>query len=76
MADYTNQSWVSAEIERLRAELQDARGHYERVCAERDRLQRFIDSRPAITAALPESYARWSRRIYDSEIVQMGEVNG
>lgn len=45
---------ASAEIERLRAEVA--------------RLQRVIDSRPAINAALPGSYERWSQSIYVMEM--------
>lgn len=37
-----------------------------------DRLQTVIDSRPAINAALPDSYIRWSQRIYVMEIARMG----
>ena len=32
-----------------------------------NRLQAIIDSRPAINAALPESYIEWSQRIYTLE---------
>lgn len=32
--------------------------------AERDRLQRILDSRPAINAALVQNYAAWSASIY------------
>lgn len=32
-----------------------------------ERLQAVIDSRPAINAALPESYIRWSQSIYVME---------
>ena len=32
-----------------------------------DRLQRIIDSRPAINAGLPEAYIEWSRRIYSAD---------
>jgi hypothetical protein len=32
-----------------------------------ERLQRVIDSRPAINAALPESYVLWSQSIYVME---------
>lgn len=32
-----------------------------------DRLQRVIDSRPAINAGLPESYVLWSQSIYVME---------
>ncbi len=35
--------------------------------AERDRLQALLDSRPAINAALPESYIKWSQGIYAVE---------
>ena len=36
--------------------------------AERDRLQRIIDSRPAINAGLPATYIEWSQSIYIMEI--------
>ena len=36
--------------------------------AECQRLQRIIDSRPAINAGLPETYIEWSRRIYQCDV--------
>lgn len=41
-----------------------------------ERLQRIIDSRPAINAALPESYIQWSQSIYEMEFSRAvyGEV--
>lgn len=38
--------------------------------AERDLLQEIIDGRPAINAALPDSYIRWSQSIYSGEAVR------
>lgn len=38
--------------------------------AERDLLQEIIDGRPAINAALPDSYVRWSQSIYSGEAVR------
>lgn len=35
-----------------------------------DRLQRIIDSRPAINAGLPETYIQWSQGIVQTEIAQ------
>lgn len=35
--------------------------------AELERHQRILDSRPAINAALPESYIAWSQSIYVME---------
>lgn len=35
-----------------------------------ERLQRIIDSRPAINAGLPESYVLWSQSIYELEFVR------
>jgi hypothetical protein len=35
---------------------------------ENERLQRIIDSRPAINAALPQSYIEWSQGIYQCDI--------
>ena len=32
-----------------------------------ERLQRIIDSRPAINSGLPETYIEWSRGIYESD---------
>ena len=37
---------------------------------ERDRLQRIIDSRPAINAGLPETYIEWSQGIYATDYAQ------
>lgn len=36
-------------------------------CSEVARLQRIIDSRPAINAGLPETYIAWSQRIMRDE---------
>jgi hypothetical protein len=35
-----------------------------------DRLQRIIDSRPAINAGLPGTYIDWSQGIYQTDIAQ------
>ncbi len=35
-----------------------------------ERLQRIIDSRPAINAGLPETYIKWSQEIYVTDFVQ------
>lgn len=37
-----------------------------------ERLQAIIDSRPAVNAALPESYVKWSQSIYEIEAVRAG----
>jgi hypothetical protein len=39
-----------------------------------ERLQKIIDSRPAINAALPQSYIDWSQSIYEIEAVQSGRL--
>jgi hypothetical protein len=36
-----------------------------------DRLQRIIDSRPAINAGLPETYIEWSQGIYSAEFARV-----
>lgn len=38
--------------------------------AERDLLQDVLDSRPAINAALPDSYIQWSQAIYSGDIAR------
>ncbi|MGL4296926.1 MAG: hypothetical protein ACRCTG_14535 [Aestuariivirga sp.] len=38
--------------------------------AEREHLQGILDSRPAINAALPDSYIRWSQAIYSGEFAR------
>lgn len=43
--------------------------------AENERLQRIIDSRPAINAALPESYIAWSQSIYLMESLTGSKEN-
>jgi hypothetical protein len=40
-----------------------------------ERLQRIIDSRPAINAGLPESYIEWSQGIYQIDISQQLPIN-
>ena len=35
-----------------------------------ERLQRIIDSRPAINAGLPQTYIDWSRGIYQCDVLQ------
>ena len=52
----------SATLEIVRAVLVEA-GVAE-MTAERDKLQRILDSRPAINAGLPDSYIKWSQGIY------------
>lgn len=44
----------------------------ELLAAEREieRLQRIIDSRPAINAGLPQTYIDWSRGIYECDVLQ------
>jgi len=41
--------------------------------AEVARMQRILDSRPAINAGLPETYIVWSRSIYAMELRPEGE---
>jgi hypothetical protein len=45
-----------------------------RVTEERDRLQRILDSRPAINDGLPFTYVAWSRSIYALEILNARET--
>lgn len=35
-----------------------------------DRLQRIIDSRPAINAGLPDTYIQWSQGVMQADIAQ------
>lgn len=35
-----------------------------------DRLQRIIDSRPAINAGLPETYIQWSQGVMQTDIAR------
>lgn len=39
------------------------------------RLQKIIDSRPAINAGLPETYIKWSQSIYSMEFNHAVSVN-
>lgn len=69
MTDRENANWAAA------CEMVGARLTYVRKIAvalnakdaEIERLQRIIDSRPAINAGLPESYITWSHSIYEME---------
>jgi hypothetical protein len=40
-----------------------------------DRLQRIIDSRPAINAALPDSYIEWSQGIYTIDMAHVSVLD-
>lgn len=42
--------------------------------AEIDRLQRIIDSRPAINAGLPLTYIEWAQSIYAMEVARVRET--
>lgn len=39
-----------------------------------ERLQRIIDSRPAINAGLPETYIKWSQEIYVTDVAQVMQL--
>jgi hypothetical protein len=41
-----------------------------------ERLQRIIDSRPAINAGLPETYIKWSQSIYEMEFARATQLAG
>jgi len=47
---------------------------YRKVVAERDRLQRIIDCRPAINAGLPHTYIEWSQSIYALDMARLTET--
>ena len=49
---------------------------YYELLSENERLQRIIDSRPAINATLPERYIEWSRSIYLTDAVRAGLARG
>ena len=59
---------LTAELLRMAADLISA------LAAENQRLQRVIDSRPAINAGLPETYVAWSQSIYAMEMLHASEV--
>jgi hypothetical protein len=48
---------------------------FERCKSEMQRLQKIIDSRPAINAGLPETYIKWSQSIYTMEAAQVLGIN-
>ena len=51
-----------------------ARAAVEPYQAEIARMQRIIDSRPAINAGLPQTYIEWSHSIYQMEAARALEV--
>lgn len=53
--------------DRAEAALADRDKEIAALRAERDFLQEVLDTRPAINAALPESYIRWSQSLYSGE---------
>jgi hypothetical protein len=56
-----------SETERLKRELAEAKREIER-------LQRVIDSRPAINAGLPESYINWSGQVAAMEFYHATQI--
>lgn len=50
--------------------LKKAAKEIEQLRAAVERLQRIIDSRPAINAGLPQTYIDWSRGIYEIDAIQ------
>jgi len=65
------------EIERLRQALAISDTNLRILVHERaraDRLQRIIDSRPAINAGLPQTYINWSQSIYAMEMAHATET--
>lgn len=47
---------------------------YRKLVQERSRLQRILDSRPAINAGLPQTYIEWSQSIYAMEMAHATET--
>lgn len=59
----------------LASKLCDALARAETAEKEVARLQRIIDSRPAINAGLPATYIEWSQNIYVIEKNQAANAN-
>jgi len=59
-------AWNASHAVMTRADnlILDLRAQLAAMTVERDRLQRIIDTRPAINVGLPESYISWSQNIY------------
>lgn len=57
-----------SDLATITAKLCDTLARLEAAEAECERLQRIIDSRPAINAGLPETYIQWSQGVYALEI--------
>ena len=49
-------------------------GHIDTQAAEIERLQRIIDSRPAINAGLVEAYVKWTGSIYALDVMNATET--
>ena len=55
-------------------QINDHSGIVTQAADEIDRLQRIIDSRPAINAGLPQTYIDWSQSIYLMEATRTLET--
>lgn len=64
-ADETSRGRIGTYIDLCAAAADQIDALNERV----ERLQRMLDSRPAINAGLPESYITWSQYIYWAEFL-------
>jgi hypothetical protein len=61
---------MSKRTERLEQELSFALERIVNKDVEIARLQRIIDSRPAINAGLPDTYIKWSQEIYVTDFAK------
>lgn len=67
------QAWQAAAEQTERQNDDDLR-ELVRQRARADRLERILDSRPAINMGLPETYIAWSRSIYEMDFAHARET--
>lgn len=68
--EWTSRNTSDEVVSRLRS-----RAVAKALMGEIERLQRIIDSRPAINAALPQSYIDWSQSLYQLDITRQEGTN-
>jgi len=64
----------AAQVTRWQRVAESAEARAQAAADEIERLQRIIDSRPAINAGLPETYIIWSQSIYAMEAAHAAET--
>ena len=68
----TDWHWCYENPQEAAKTIDDAGARIAELEANVERLQRILDSRPAINAGLPQTYIEWSQSLYVLDAIQAG----